>query len=344
MIRLLPAFAWALAALLATGLSAQNAPRRCPDGEADDDGIQIDVSVAAHPTRVARTLDSLLVTSGYAIRDAPQATGRWSIAPRFTWLDDFADTGIPRGEHPGVLLFVESAMEGDSVRVEVGARVLCKSGSDETTVGMLSAATLVTGLTMSLDTLRKRGVDLSEPAPRAVTSLQVPETVGDFRLTGREDFENPRLGSSFRYGREEDGMYFDVYIYPGPSADSSCPRSCAEGRVDQEAEGFVGSLEELIRRGYYRRMDVTRDERLPVPDGAAFRAGRQVVMEVVRSEGSAAPAESQFILYSFPGYMVKVRATYAPSTKMEGTVRTFVSDLLDALAGKTPAPSNQESQ
>jgi hypothetical protein len=51
----------------------------------------------------------------------------------------------------------------------------------------------------------------------------------------------------------------------------------------------------------------------------------------VRGEGPATPLESQYILYAFPGYMVKVRATYPPSTKMEGTVRTFVADLLDVL-------------
>jgi hypothetical protein len=332
MIRLRSASACILAALFATGLSAQTDSPRCPDGESDDEAISIDVTVAAHPTRVARTLDSLLVTTGYVIQDAPQGAGRWSIAPRFTWTDELKETEFARGPHPGVQMFVTSEVAGDSTRVEVGARVVCRAGTEELAVEMMAAATLANDFASSLDSLRALGVDLSAPVERKQSGIQIPDSVARFAFAGREDFDDPRLGSSVRYAREEDGMYFDVYVYPGPPADSSCPRECVESWVEKEAQGFIDSGPEFLRRGYFRRMDVKRNEAVPVPAGAAYRAGRHVVMEVVRGEGPATPMESQYILYSFPDYMVKVRATYAPSTKMEGTVRTFVAELLEALA------------
>lgn len=335
MIRLISASACLLATLLAAGLSAQDRPPRCPDGEADDNGINVRVTVNAHPTRVARTLDSLLMTTGYVVYEAPSGAGRWSIAPRFTWLEDVKKEAWVRDPHPGVQLAIESEARGDSTHVEIGAYVLCKSSSDVTEGGIslletLSATHLAAGFTTSLDSLKAAGVDLAAEVERPGFSLTAPEAVGEFRLAGREDFDDPRLGSSFRYTRQ-DGFYFDVYVYPGVPADSSCPAACAEERVGEEVDEFIGSFGEFIRRGYYRRMDVRSNERVEAPEGAPWRAGRHLVMEVVRGNSAGAADESHFILYAFPGYMVKVRATYPPSAEKTEAVRAFMAGLLTSL-------------
>lgn len=335
MIRLLPASACVLVALLSTGLAAQDNAPACPRGESEDDGIGVSVVLDVHPTRVAASLDSLLETGGWEVRRSPQSTGAWSIAPRFTYPDEVKDEAWVQHPHPGVMLRVGTEARGDSTLVEVGARLICNPASgkpedDVSPLTLLSATMLVAELTTVMDTLEAHGVDLRAPVPRAGFSLPIPDSVGDFAFVRREDFDDPRLGTSVRYGREADGMYFDVYVYPGPPANEKCPVSCAETRVMEETQSFIDSAPDFIQRGYFRRMDVKRNEAVTVPNGAAYRAGRHLVMEVVRGQGSTEPLESQFILYSFPGYMVKARVTYAPSPEMEGTVRTFVANLLQA--------------
>ncbi|HEX6040554.1 hypothetical protein [Longimicrobium sp.] len=338
MIRRLPASACLLPALLATGLAAQDDRPRCPNGESRADGINISVALHAHPTRVAATLDSLLVKDGYEVRGSPNATGNWSIAPRFTYLDETRGEEWTQAPHPGVLLMVATAARADSTDVEIGARVLCNppSGKAEdamSPVGLLTAMHLAAGLTMAMDTLAARGVDLHAPVRRSRVSIQIPDSVGEFAFAGREDYEDPRLGSSVRYARESDGLFFDVYVYPGPPADERCPQACAEDWVREEAQGFIDSGPELIRRGHFRRMNVKRNEPIPVTDGAGYRAGREIVMEVEREDAPGTPMESRYILFSYPGFLVKVRGTYPPSDKAEGTVRAFVSEMLVKLTG-----------
>jgi hypothetical protein len=336
MTRLIPASAALVATLLATGLAAQNDGPRCPNGESRADAISISVDVDAHPTRVAAVLDSLLERDGYEVRGSPGATGTWSIAPRFTWPDELKNELWVQDPHPGLQMMVGSEKRADSTHVEIAARVVCNpptgKGADELSpLTLMAAMQLVSGLTTAMDTLKAQGVDLRAPVERSQFSIAIPDSVGPFVFAGRQDYEDPRLGTSVRYAREEDGMYFDVYVYPGPPADERCPQACAEQWVRDEAQQFIDSAPDFIQAGHFRRMDVVRNEAIAVPPGAAYRAGRHVVMEVVRGQGPATPMQSQYILYTYPGYMVKVRATYPPSTKMEGTVRTFVADLLEAL-------------
>lgn len=337
MIRVLSASTcvFALAALLATDLAAQNGPPPCPGGEADDEGISISVSVMAHPTRVARTLDSVLANGGWDVRSAPRDVGRWQIQPRFTWQQDLLREGAEPGAHPGVFLVVETEAQGDSTRVKAGAQALCRTeGESESLAEMISVAGVATGLTSALDSLAAHGVDLAAAVERSRVDVGYPQAVGDFRLLGRQDYEDRRLGTSLRYGRQSDDMYFDVYVYPGVPANSTCPVACAEERVANEVNGFVDGFQDLIDRGQYRRMEVVRNEALAVPAGAAWRAGRELVMEVVRGQGPDTPLESRFILYAFPGFMVKVRATNPPSAAVSGTVQQFVADLLEQLVAQ----------
>lgn len=335
--RLPIASALALHALLAAGLHAQAAPPPCPGGEADGEGIQISVSLAAHPTRVAATVDSLLVRDGYTVLRSPAGEGRWQIQPRFTYLEAVKEEAWVREPHPGVQLAVGAEARGDSTAVRIGARMLCKPDSRmegaenvESVLELLTAARLATGLTSRMDTLRAAGVDVRAEVARPQFSLSIPEVVGAFRLVNEEAYEDPRLGTGLRYARPDD-FYLDVYVYPGIPRDSACPAACAQARVDAETQRFTAELPQLIQRGYYTRMDVRSSDAVARLEGAAWLAARHLRMEVVRAQGGQGPQESDFILYAFPGYTVKVRATYAPSPASAEVVRAFTAEFLTRL-------------
>jgi hypothetical protein len=318
------------ALLLAAPLSAQDgkAPE-CRHGPADDQGIIITGAHAAHPTRVASVVDSVLEQGGYTVLRSPPGEGRWQIAPRFTWTA--TEKEIADGdEHPGVSLFVLSQVRGDSTRLEVGARVLCRmaeAGAKDgelTALEAMAAMMVESAVTERLDTLRARGVALEQPVERPIRAMGVPDALGPFAFQERHDFPDPRSGTSLRYARP-DGMRVDVYVYPGPPADSSCPRACAEEQAQSETRDFAGHLPELVRRGHYRQASVASDEAVQPPAGAAWRAGRHLVANVdVQGE----QRESHFYLFLFPGYEVKVRATYAPSAERRRAVEALVADAL----------------
>lgn len=338
MIRLVHASACALALLLAAGLHAQSAPRECPGGrEADESGIQISVSLLAHPTRVANTVDSLLRADGYEVLRSPAAAGRWQIAPRFTYLEKVKDEAWARGPHPGVQLGVVTEETGDSTKVEIGAWMLCQpQGADEevrvmeSALELLTAGSLAADLTGALDTLEAAGVDLAAAVERPGLSLPVAQQVGEFRLVNQEDYDDPRLGTGLRYARE-DGFYLDVYVYPGIAPGSACLPACAQARADEEVEAFVGQFPMLLERGYYARMDVAANDPVTPPAGVRWMGGRHLRMVVARAQAPQSPMHSDFVLYAFPGYMVKVRATYPPSDRNSETIREFVAALLAQL-------------
>jgi hypothetical protein len=333
MTTVLRTFACAAALFAAGTLSAQTPG--CRHGEADDDGIVVSVSLLAHPTRVAATLDSLLRVQGYSVGGSPEALGRWNVQPRFTWSPEVEEEDWHGEEHPGVQVSVETEARGDSTGIEVGARTLCKvppvKGGPEdmgTMVELLSATMIVAGLTEALDSLRAGGVDPVTPVSRERETVQAPEAVGKFRMVGRQDYPDPRLGTTVRYARD-DGRYVDIYVYPGVRVDSACDAACA---VDSEADGFVAGIPELVRAGRYEQMETAGDERLQPGTGARWAYGRHLRFKV-RLEGEA--RDSHYYLYSFPGFFLKVRATFPPSADTLRDVTAFVDELLRTLISRS---------
>lgn len=336
MSRTLRTFVCAAAALLPFGtLAAQDAPR-CPDGEADEEGIQVSVTVRAHPTRVAAAVDSVLQAQGYTIQDAPAGFGRWAVAPRFTWLPELSEAGVFGDRHPGVLVMIGAdAAAGDSVSVVAGARALCKvppveglPGDVGQLVEIMSATLLSAGVTEALDSLSARGGDLMAPVERArprQASVRAPEKVAGFRIINRHDFPDPAYGTSVRYGRESDDQFLDIYVYPGVRVDSACDAACA---VNGEADGFIEGVPEFLRAGHFEQMELADDARLRPGPGAAWAYGRHLTFKAKR-RGQV--VETHYYLYSFPGFFLKVRATYPPSPASAADVQAFVGELLGKL-------------
>jgi hypothetical protein len=320
------------AALFCAGTAA--AQTNCPNGAADDEWISLSVAVRAHPTRIAAMVDSVLRVQGYTVSSSPAGEGRWSIAPRFTWLEEAPSEAWTGARHPGVEMGVLTEARGDSTQVTVGARGICKgppvpddSASLEEMAEMLHATVLAGGVMEGLDSLEAAGIDPTTPVDRPGTSLEPPREVAGFHIVNRHDYPDPRFGTSLRYGRDGDDRYVDIYVYPGVEVTSACDAACA---VDTEADGFAGSTAELVRAGHYQSFDLKRDERLRPGAGAAWAYGRHLTF---RGKRGGETVDSQYYLYSFPGFFLKVRATYPQGSAAQADVQRFVDDLLRKLAG-----------
>ncbi|HEV3052701.1 MAG TPA: hypothetical protein VGX50_20475, partial [Longimicrobium sp.] len=158
------------------------------------------------------------------------------------------------------------------------------------------------------------------------TSLQAPEEVAGFHIVGRHDYPDPAYGTNIRYGRDRDERYVDIYVYPGVPVNSACDAACA---VNTEADGFIQGIPELLRAGHYESLELTADERLRPGPGAPWAYGRHLTF---RGRLRGQPVESRYYLYSFPGFVLKVRATYPPgSADARADVQPFVDDLLRRL-------------
>jgi hypothetical protein len=331
MIRLAALSACALATVLAAGLHAQERP--CPGGPDDTEGLEISSTVAAHPSRVADIIDSVLVAQGYAIRSSPAGAGTWNLSPITTFVGGLREEVMQGLVHPGVQMRVRTEARGDSVDVSVLASTVCatlrngqRDDDAETALEMVHTLMLSSGIEKRAEALQTAGVDLAAAVARSEpTRLTAPDEIAGFRRIGRRDFDDPAAGVSMRYGRD-DRSYVDIYVYPGAPRD--CDAACGARSVNEEADGFIRGFPDLVRAGYYRRMDVRADETVPVPAGAPWLFGRHLVMDV---EANGAAQVSHYYLFAFPGYKVKVRATFPPSAKMTAAVQAFVDALLPAM-------------
>jgi hypothetical protein len=319
-------------ALLSAGsLRAQNRLPVCPHGEADQQGINMTVTLPAHPTRVAATVDSVLQAEGYTVRRSPAALGRWMVEPRFTWLQGVESQGAWHGdEHPGVEVAVSTEARGDSTRLVAGARALCNvppvasdSGSVGQLVEMISATKLAADVSRAMDTLRANGVDLTTPVPRTqsvLPSVTAPMEVAGFRLASRHDYDHPRQGSRLQYLRD-DGFFVNVFVYPGVEVDDSCDAACA---VNTEVEGFIRDFPALVRAGHYEELEVMGGEALQPGAGDSWGYGRYLALRV-KHEGRT--LESPYWVYSFPHFFLKVRASYPSSPAKLRDVQAFVAEM-----------------
>lgn len=315
------------AAVLAAGtLSAQ--PITCPNGEDDEQGMSMGVTMRVHPTRMAATVDSILEAQGYTVRGGPAGVGRWNVEPRFTWLESVEEEDWHGKEHPGVILAIATEARADSTQLSVGAQALCKvtptrPGAEDVggVLELLSVASIAAGVSEAMDSLEARGVDLTAPVRRNRASVTVPQEVGRFTFGRRHDFEDRRLGSSMRYNHPN-GTFADVYVWGGTPVNETCDAVCA---VNVEADAFIGSFPEFIRAGHYRALELIADEPLRPGSGALWAAGRHLTIKA-NKEGEI--QESHYYVWSFPGFMLKVRASYAASVEGRRDVEAFVEDLL----------------
>lgn len=171
----------------------------------------------------------------------------------------------------------------------------------------------------------------ASPAPPAPVpgyiGIRSPDTVADFALVSREDFEDEAAGVGLRYERPS-GLLVDVYVYPGPDLADKCGLSCASAMLAAEVSGFQESLPMLIQRGHVQAARVTATRSLTPPPTARWRVGHHLTLAVTRDDLAQ---RSDFYLYYLPRFRVKVRATYEDNQANRSAVEAFTRALVPAI-------------
>lgn len=175
---------------------------------------------------------------------------------------------------------------------------------------------------------------LDTAAPPAGTSIRVPQTLGVFRLSRRQPYDDPALGTMFRY-ISPDTQVVDVFLYPGPDLEEQCAIDCAAKVLQRELDEFTESFAMMVERSYVDSIAVAGIDTL-VPDStAAWRLGRAMRLAVVRR---GEPLRSDLILWYLPTYRVKLRATYPDRGQRPAQINAFADSLVAGIVRESAAP------
>jgi hypothetical protein len=159
-----------------------------------------------------------------------------------------------------------------------------------------------------------------EPYVEQQTGLTFPKTIERLKFDSAKDFGDPKLGIGIRY-RSPEGLLIDAIIYnQGLKAIAADP---TEPRVKQEADQALKDIETAAERGFYKDLKVIGREVVPLTKGGAPQAHKLSLSYTL----SEKPRESYLYLLVHKNHFVKVRATWFPAAKEDGTkdVATFMT-------------------
>lgn len=148
--------------------------------------------------------------------------------------------------------------------------------------------------------------------------LRVPLSAGVGQLVDSTVFEEPSLGTSYRY-ESIAGFHIDVFIYP--IAPGASPEDQVEQTVQALESGGVRNGPDsvaVVRRGRER-------VRLSESGGGGVSEGRFARMRVWFGGETA---ESYVAVFATPGGFVKFRATHPPSRDASAMVHEFMRQML----------------
>ena len=175
----------------------------------------------------------------------------------------------------------------------------------------------------------------SRPSVAGGITIKVPDSIADFALVRRHDYDDKALGTQLRY-RGPDSLIADVYIYPGPDLRHECPLACAEARLTEEVTQFEREIPVYIQRGYFQSGRVIARQALTPAQDAAWQLGHHLLLDLVRG-GMA--QRSEFYLYYLPGYRVKLRATYVDDPSRRAALERLVKALVPTLVRSELRPT-----
>ena len=161
--------------------------------------------------------------------------------------------------------------------------------------------------------------------------VSVPQQLGPFKLARQQRYDDPAMGTMFRY-LSPDTIPVDVFIYPGPDFGDGCPMECAVKAIDAETKGFRDGFPLMLERGYVDSIAVTAEDTLQPDTSDAWMIGRGLRMRVVR-DGD--PLRSDFVVWYLPAYRVKLRATYPDREPIRAYVSFFTDKLIEAIIERT---------
>jgi hypothetical protein len=200
-----------------------------------------------------------------------------------------------------------------------------------TLAGFFTLATLLAG--------RISSVAAQSTEPRQL-ALRVPDSLADFRMVARKDFDDAARSVMLRYSRA-DGLVADVFVYPGPDFARDCDVVCARNVFKREGDEFLELFPELIRRQYVDSIGVVSDSVLTPSADGVWRLGRHVRL---RQRRNGEEQWSDFYLYYVPDYRLKVRASYGPDTAAAKSIARLAGTVAFAFSrGRTVVATAPDS-
>ncbi len=140
------------------------APARCVRGQADEDATLVSAQVAATPTRLNATIDTVLRDLGYRVSTAETRLDQWVTLPRFAWPAGTEHENWHGADNPGVQVIVDVAPDSGGTRLSVAAAAVClvgtlvesrRPGSVESMMETLSAVQVASEVTRRLQAQAK---------------------------------------------------------------------------------------------------------------------------------------------------------------------------------------------
>jgi hypothetical protein len=133
------------------------APFSCARGETDAQGIMVSVALRHPPEQVAHVIDSVLGTPPRGIDYQLADQGYWRSLAIFSWPGGSGSEDWHDRANPGYRLTLATRAEGDSTKLQVASRTLCRpEGKDVAQMlTLLSAMSTMTDVMKGLgDTLK----------------------------------------------------------------------------------------------------------------------------------------------------------------------------------------------
>lgn len=164
-------------------------------------------------------------------------------------------------------------------------------------------------------------------------SIAVPRRLGPFRLVRQQPYDDPRLGTMFRYVAL-DSQLVDVFVYPGPDFGKNCAMECAQEAIQNEVDEFKNSFTMMRERGYVDSIEVAAEDTLSPDSSDVWKIGRAMRLNIVRR---GTPLVSDWVVWYVPIFRIKVRATYPDREPERAYVRMFADSIVAAIEAESRA-------
>lgn len=181
--------------------------------------------------------------------------------------------------------------------------------------------------------------DVSLPIQARVERvLASAQSIGDFKASSREKYDDPALGVRVKYVTAE-GLGADVFAYP---VQSTAPDTSVDQRratAIAEASRSVSAIHTYGQSGAYQNVVVAQPTRFDVTGPSGYVAAGVYVSVSLRSRGE--PRRSDLYVLNFHETYIKIRATYSLAAADAGAhrdVEKLITGVIGALdRGLEPA-------
>lgn len=165
-----------------------------------------------------------------------------------------------------------------------------------------------------------------EPGFHTGACPSIPASVNSFKLTEQDRFDDPALGSSYRF-TDGSADRVTVFLYPVPSDVEDGTDD--QARVDAEGAKFLAAFPIGVQRGWYDAYEIAFADPQPIHLQDQTIAGFSAAVPTRKDD--AITVEVQY-LYLVSGCFLKARGSLDGSTWMQSSFPKFAKDLGAAAA------------